>query len=44
MGKYSGEFKAGLKDGKGVFLFKTGIKYIGYYKEGVKEGRGTIYG
>ena len=43
MGVYEGQFKKGLKDGKGEFTFKNGLKYVGDYANGIREGKGTIY-
>jgi hypothetical protein len=43
MGTYRGNFKNGVKDGEGIFLFANNVRYEGTYKNGVKEGRGTIY-
>jgi hypothetical protein len=42
-GTYSGSFIDGLKDGKGIYKFTTGLRYEGDYSKGVKKGRGTIY-
>lgn len=42
-GTYSGEFKNGLKEGKGEFLFINGCRYEGTYKRNQKSGHGTFY-
>ena len=42
-GKYVGEFKNGLRDGKGVFYRNDGGRYEGEYKNDVKNGKGITY-
>lgn len=39
-GKYSGEFRFGIKDGFGKMVFKNGCKYEGKWKNGRFEGKG----
>ena len=41
-GEYEGQFREGVKEGFGIFHFKSRIRYEGYYKENVKNGRGSI--
>jgi hypothetical protein len=36
--RYNGEFKNGLKEGKGIYSYKNGDKYDGEWKNGVKDG------
>lgn len=38
--KYTGEFKQGLFEGKGVLEFTDKTKFEGGFKEGVKHGTG----
>lgn len=40
--KYSGEFKAGLPDGKGTYEWKNGDTFEGIWVKGMKEGKGTM--
>ena len=42
-GKYDGEFKDGIKHGRGEFTFANGLRYVGNYENGIREGSGTIY-
>ena len=42
-GKYDGEFKDGMKHGRGEFTFNNGLRYVGDYENGIREGSGTIY-
>ena len=42
-GKYIGEFKNGMRDGKGIFYFLDGARYEGDYKCDKREGKGIIY-
>jgi hypothetical protein len=42
-GKYVGEFKNGLRDGKGVINFNNGDKYQGEWKDDKREGKGITY-
>ncbi|HIC77131.1 MAG TPA: hypothetical protein EYO89_04605, partial [Candidatus Dadabacteria bacterium] len=39
--KYVGEFKDGMRHGKGTFTFPDGEKYVGEYKDGKRHGKGT---
>ncbi|MEM1137585.1 MAG: hypothetical protein AAGI07_17220 [Bacteroidota bacterium] len=39
--KYTGMWKYGTMNGKGIFTFK-GYKYDGYWENGMKNGRGTL--
>lgn len=38
--KYNGEFKNGLPDGNGTYLWRTGETYTGYWKKGLRDGNG----
>lgn len=40
---YSGEFKAGLPDGKGTYTWFNGNSFEGTFKKGLKEGEGTLF-
>mgnify|MGYP003736548477 CR=1 FL=1 len=40
-GKYTGKFKAGLKEGHGIYEGEDNSKYVGEYFRGVAHGRGT---
>ena len=40
--RYSGEFKAGLPDGKGKYTYKNGNVYNGYFSKGLKNGKGKF--
>ena len=42
-GKYIGEFKNGVYEGKGIYYYNNGDKYEGNFKNGVKEGKGIEY-
>ena len=42
-GKYKGQLKNNLRDGKGTFIYKNGDKYEGDWKNGKKDGRGIYY-
>ena len=42
-GTYSGSFIDGLKEGKGIYAYKTGLRSEGDYLKGVKKGKGIIY-
>jgi hypothetical protein len=42
-GKYEGEFKNKLRDGKGIMYYNNGNKYEGEWKNDVKEGKGIMY-
>ena len=37
---YTGELKAGRRDGTGISLPKSGAKYSGQWKDNLKEGKG----
>jgi len=39
--QYKGEFRKGLPEGKGVYIWQTGEKYDGSWKKGLREGTGT---
>ena len=41
-GKYEGEFKNDLRNGKGIMYYKNGNKYEGEWKNDVKEGKGIM--
>ena len=40
--KYVGEFKNGLRHGKGTLNFSDGRKYVGEFKDGTIHGQGTL--
>ena len=40
--KYVGEFKDGLRHGKGTFIFPDGRKYVGEWKDNMLHGQGTF--
>ena len=42
-GTYVGEFKNGLREGKGVIYGDNGDRYEGEYKNDLKEGKGIYY-
>ena len=42
-GKYIGEMKNGLRDGRGIMIFNFGDKYEGDWKNDKREGRGVFY-
>ena len=42
-GKYIGQVKNGLPEGKGIFYYKNGSRYEGEYKKGKKDGNGIYY-
>ena len=46
--KYVGEFKKGLRNGKGVLYYNEKdvykrIKYVGEFRNGMREGKGILY-
>ena len=43
LGKYLGEVKNGLPEGKGDMYWTNGDRYIGEWKNGLKEGKGIMY-
>jgi hypothetical protein len=40
---YTGEFKAGLPDGFGKYVWKNGDWYEGQWKKGLREGQGKMF-
>ena len=42
-GIFKGEFKNGLKEGKGEFIYLNGCRYEGGYKRSTKYGKGTFF-
>ena len=42
-GTYEGEFKNGLREGKGTMNYKNGFIYEGDWKNDRREGRGLLY-
>ena len=38
--KYEGEWKNGLKEGKGIMYYNDGRRYKGDWKNDLKEGKG----
>ena len=43
LGKYFGQVKNGLPEGKGTMYWTNGDRYEGEWKNGLKEGRGIMY-
>lgn len=43
VGKYTGDWKDGLKHGYGVLIYANGNKYEGDWVEGKREGRGVYW-
>ncbi len=39
--QYRGEFRKGLPDGMGTYIWQTGEKYEGQWKKGLRDGKGT---
>ena len=39
---YDGDFKAGLPDGQGTYIWSNGNHYIGKFVKGMKEGKGAM--
>ena len=42
-GKYIGELRNNLRDGKGIMNYKNGSKYEGEWKNNLREGKGIMY-
>ena len=42
-GKYKGQFKNDVKDGKGIYYYNDDNKYEGEWKNDLKEGKGIFY-
>ena len=42
-GKYIGEFKNGMRDGKGIYYWNNGDRYEGDFRNGKYEGKGIYY-
>ncbi|MCX6180423.1 MAG: tetratricopeptide repeat protein [Bacteroidetes bacterium] len=40
-GRYTGQFKKGVKSGKGTYYYENGDVYSGTFKNDVKQGKGT---
>ncbi|RLN93407.1 hypothetical protein BBJ28_00006931 [Nothophytophthora sp. Chile5] len=40
---YEGEFRAGLRDGNGVFFYANGARYEGEWRANVKDGYGLFF-
>lgn len=43
LGKYTGEWKDGVKHGYGVLVYANGNKYEGDWCDGVREGKGVYW-
>lgn len=41
-GKYTGEIKNGVENGKGTFVWSNGDKYVGDWVNGKRHGQGTM--
>jgi hypothetical protein len=39
--QYKGEFRKGLPDGIGIYIWQTGEKYEGSWKKGMRDGQGS---
>jgi hypothetical protein len=39
---YEGEFKSGLPDGQGTYIWNNGSSYTGKFAKGFKDGKGTM--
>ena len=39
---YAGDFRKGLPDGKGTYIWHTGESYIGEWKKGLRDGEGVF--
>ena len=39
---YDGEFKGGLREGRGIYKDPSGSVYDGEFKGGVEEGKGVL--
>ncbi len=39
--QYNGEFKKGLPEGTGIYIWETGEKYEGSWKKGMRDGEGS---
>ena len=39
--QYRGDFRKGLPEGMGTYIWQTGEKYEGQWKKGLREGKGT---
>ena len=39
--EYEGEYKDGLRDGRGTLTYADGRMYVGEFKDGLKHGQGT---
>ena len=42
-GKYIGQILNGLREGKGIYYYKSGDRYEGYFRNGKQEGKGIYY-
>ena len=40
--KYVGQFKNGVREGKGIYYYANGAKYEGDFKNGFAEGKGNM--
>ncbi len=36
-----GEYKAGKKEGQGIYTYSDGVEYVGGYKDDLENGQGT---
>ena len=41
--RYEGEWKNGLREGKGIYYFNDGDRYEGDFKNDKREGKGIFY-
>lgn len=40
---YVGRYCEGLRNGKGIYVFKNGARYDGEWRQGLKYGQGTFW-
>ena len=41
--KYEGDWKDGMRHGKGTFYYTNGDKYVGDWKDDVQDGKGSAF-
>lgn len=44
VGKYSGNYRAGKRHGRGTFVWADGSRYVGMWRNDLMDGRGTYTG
>jgi hypothetical protein len=40
--RYIGDFRKGLPEGEGVYIWHTGERYVGEWKKGLRDGEGVL--